>query len=226
MPRNQASEGQRLQRGVAAAKSVVANVVDSLDDEYSHLVVLDLWSGHGDWAMAVLQHTYFLEEQVALAKEKGQEEQPPDPIQMHYAGTDTREWATALTKHRLAEFVKAKMEAKEIRFEPELEMDMPPQKQPGDWDNLLHEIQSKVKTFKVKNDGSLVVPSPNSFRPSSPEIKEALQEYAKKAKELGPAGVFREGNPRAACQKKAKAQPKKAALSRTAAEHVAQQKIY
>ena len=226
VPRNQASEGQRLQRGVEAARSIVQDVVENLEVEYTNLLVLDLFSGHGDWAMAVLQHTYFLEEQVALAKEN-REETPQDPVQLHYAGADSRAWATAIAKHRLADFVKAKIEAKQISFKPEVELDKPPEKQPQEWDQLLREIQSQVKAFKVKNDGSLVVPSPNTFRPSSPEIKEALQEYAKKAKELGPAGVFQEGNPKAAGQKKAKAQPKRAAApSRVAAEHVTQQKSY
>ena len=189
---------------------MLADVLDSLDSSFTHLLIVDTFSGPCDWGVAA----------VSLALETSESDKPI----LLYTGADPREWAVAIGKHRLGALVKAGMEAKQIDFEAPTVPAEFVESQPAEWTELISTIQRQLKTFRVKaTDGSLVVPNASTFRPQSPEIREALQKHMARAKILGPALVAHEKA--AAPKKRGKPEAKKAAV-RVAAEHVVKKQGY
>ena len=190
---------------------MLADVLDSLDSSFTHLLIVDTFSGPCDWGVAA----------VSLALETSESDKPI----VLYTGADPREWAVAIGKHRLGALVKAGMEAKQIDFEAPTVPAEFAESQPAEWTELISTIQRQLKTFRVKaTDGSLVVPNASTFRPQSPEIREALQKHMARAKILGPALVAHEKA--AAPKKRGKPEAKKAAAVRVAAEHVVKKQGY
>ncbi len=104
--RSKASEFQRGQRGIAASRQVLEDLLQALDtaaeeDEDdseklpAKLLVLDMVGGVGDWASAAIE----------LELQQGTHSR------LRVLSVDFREWATALLNIRLASMVEEKLQS-------------------------------------------------------------------------------------------------------------------